>query len=170
MDNPSLILQAVDHHLNHEVQLVIYGRAALCLGFDKSPPEAAKTQDVDAIEAANAKLASKGLYITHLFSEREVFLREQWQKNLVPIKRLDLRWLRLFRPATLDLILSKMMRGTDPQDMEDAGFMIRHDRISEAKLTHAFAEMKPIALAELRDAFAKAKPTILKLARELPPT
>ncbi len=49
MDNPSLILQAVDRRLDHEVKLVIYGRAAVCLGFANSPPEAAKTQDVDAI-------------------------------------------------------------------------------------------------------------------------
>jgi hypothetical protein len=85
MDNPSLILQAVDRRLDHAVRLVIYGRAAVCLGFENSPPEAAMTQDVDAIislsqsleleqdsgfwaavEGANAELAAKGLYITHL--------------------------------------------------------------------------------------------------------
>lgn len=49
MDNPSLILQTVDQHLDHEVRLVIYGRSALCLGFNQSPPETARTQDVDAI-------------------------------------------------------------------------------------------------------------------------
>jgi hypothetical protein len=91
MDNPSLILQTLDKHLDHEVRLVIYGRAALWLGFDGSPSEAARTQDVDVIistvqekeleadgrfwdvvEASNAELAARGLYITHLFSEREL--------------------------------------------------------------------------------------------------
>ncbi len=43
MDNPSLILQTVNKHLDHEVRLVIYGRAAVWLGFDGSPPEAART-------------------------------------------------------------------------------------------------------------------------------
>jgi hypothetical protein len=183
MDNPSLILQTVDKHLDHEVRLVIYGRAALWLGFDGSPPEAARTQDVDAIistlqerelesdyrfwdaiEAANTELAARGLYITHLFNEREVFLRHDWLNNIVPITRLNLQHLKLFRPATIDLVLSKMMRGNDPQDMADAGFMIRHDRITEPQLLEAFKQMKPIALVELRDAFAKAKPIVLKVA------
>jgi len=60
-----------------------------------------------------------------------------------------------------------MMRGNDPQDMADAEFMIRHDRISEAQLLEAFDQMKPIELVELRDAFARAKPIILKLTREI---
>ena len=150
MDNPELILLTVDKHLDHAVRLVIYGRAALCLGFDGSPPEAARTLDVDAIistvqegelqqdgkfwdaiEAANSKLAARGLYMTHLFSEREVFLRQNWQQSVVAVTRSALRWLDLVRPATIDLILSKMMRGSDPQDMADAEFMIRHDRITE---------------------------------------
>lgn len=188
MDNPSLILQAVDKHLEHEVRLVIYGRAALWLGFHGSPPEAARTQDVDAIisriqerelesdprfwdaiEAANAELAARSLYITHLFNEREVFLRHDWLKSIVSITRLNPRHLKLFRPATIDLVLSKMMRGSDPQDMADAGFMIRHDRITESQLVEAFAQMKPIDLVELRDAFAKAKPIVLKVAREVGP-
>jgi len=185
MDNPSLILQTVDKHLDHEVRLVIYGRAALWLGFDGSPPEAARTQDVDAIistvqekeleadgkfwdaiETSNAELAARGLYITHLFSEREVFLRCDWLNQIVPITKLSLRHLRLFRPATVDLVLSKMMRGSDPQDMADAEFMVRHDHITEAQLLEAIAQMKPIELVELRDAFARARPVVLKFARE----
>jgi hypothetical protein len=187
MDNPSLILQTVDKHLDHEVRFVIFGRAALWLGFDAPPPEAARTQDVDAIismmqekelsadpgfwdaiEAANADLASRDLYITHLFSEREVFLRLDWQDYLIGVTRPALRCLRLFRPAGLDLVLSKMMRGNDPQDMADAEFIIRHDRISETQLIEAFSRMKPIQLVELRDAFAQAKPIVLKLARGTP--
>ena len=186
MDNPSLILQTVDRHLDHEVRLVVYGRSALWLGFDGSPPEAARTQDVDAIistvqekeleadtrfwdaiEATNVELAARGLYITHLFSEREVFLRRDWLEGVVPISRLSLRQLKLFRPATIDLVLSKMMRGSDPQDMADAEFMIRHDRITEAQLLDAFSQMKLIELVELREAFTKAKPIVLKVAREV---
>jgi len=185
MDNPSLILQTVDKHLDHEVRLVIYGRAAVWLGFDGSPPEAARTQDVDAIistlqekeleadgrfwdaiEASNAELAARGLYITHLFSEREIFLRRDWSNRIVPVTKLNLRHLKLLRPATVDLVLSKMMRGSDPQDMADAEFMIRHDRITEAQMLDAFAQMKPIELVELRDAFTKARPIVLNFARE----
>ena len=104
--------------------------------------------------------------MTHLFSEREVFLRQNWQQSVVAVTRSALRWLDLVRPATIDLILSKMMRGSDPQDMADAEFMIRHDRITEGQLLEAFTQMRPIELVELRDAFAKAKPIVLKVARE----
>jgi hypothetical protein len=34
MDNASLILQTLDEHLDHPLQLVLYGRAALQLGFE----------------------------------------------------------------------------------------------------------------------------------------
>lgn len=49
--------------------------------------------------------------------------------------------------------------------MADAGFMILHDRISEAQLTEALGQMKPIELVELCDAFARARPIVLNLAR-----
>lgn len=184
MDNPSLILRAVDRRLDPEVRLFLYGRSAICLGFDNSPPEAAKSQDVDAIisftqsreleqdsgfwdaiEGANAELAAHGLYITHLFSEAEVFLRRDWCNHLMPVSRPALRWLRLFRPATVDLILTKMMRGNDPQDMADAGFMIRHDQVTPELLEAVFAAAVIPDLVEFRDAFAKARPVVLKLAR-----
>jgi hypothetical protein len=184
MDNPSLILSALDRRLDHDVRLVLYGRSAVCLGFNNPPPETANSQDVDAIissaqsrqlehdpgfwdaiEGANAELAARGLYITHLFSEAEIFLRRDWLAHLVPIDRLSLRHLFLSRPATVDLVLSKMMRGNDPQDMADAAFMIRHDRITAAELEEAFCQMKPIELSELRDAFAKAKPLVLQFTQ-----
>jgi hypothetical protein len=85
----------------------------------------------------------------------------------VPVLRPTLNWLKVIRPATIDLVFSKMMRGDDPQDMTDAAFMIRHDGITEARLVEAFGEMKPIALVELRDAFAKARPVVLKIARSV---
>lgn len=185
MDNPTLILQTVDRHLNHAVRLVLYGRAALWLGFDSAPPEASKTQDVDAIisvaqseeltadlqfwdamEAANAELAEQGLYMTHLFHEREIFLRQNWQENVVAVSRPVLRWLQPFRPAAIDLVLTKMMRGDDPQDMADAKFMIEHDRITKAQLNEAFTQMNPIELVELRDSFKRAQPIVLGFARD----
>ena len=58
------------------------------------------------------------------------------------------------------LMLSTMMRGSDPQDMADAEF---HDGIGEAQLLEVFAQMKPIV--ELREVFAKARPIVLTFAR-----
>jgi hypothetical protein len=182
--HPERLLLALDEALDHEIRLIIYGRSAIWLGFDNPPPTAATTQDVDAIipneqvqmladdmpfwdarDAVNERFKSEGLYITHLFPESEVFLRRDWANHIIPITRLRLDHLRLFRPATIDLVLTKMMRGNDEQDMADAEFIIRHDHISEAQLLDAFAGMKPIQIAELREAFERAKPVILKLAR-----
>ena len=61
-----------------------------------------------------------------------MFLRRDWAAHIIPITRLRLNHLDLLRPATVDLVLTKMMRGNDEQDMADAEFMIRHDRITEA--------------------------------------
>ena len=87
-NNPAEILLSLDRQLDHGVPLVLYGRAALCLGFDGAPPDIQATQDVDAIirlsqlpqlaedtafwdavDRTNAELSPKGLYITHLFGE-----------------------------------------------------------------------------------------------------
>jgi hypothetical protein len=183
--HPERLLLALDEALDHDISLIIYGRSAIWLGFKNPPAAAAMTEDVDAIipneqvqslandlrfwdarDAVNERFKSEGLYITHLFPESEVFLRRQWETHILPITNLPLKKLKLFRPATIDLVLTKMMRGNDEQDMADAKFMIRHDSISESELIEAFSQMKPISLVELRDAFAKAKPIILQFARE----
>jgi hypothetical protein len=186
MDNASLILRTLDEHLDHPVRLILYGRAALQLWFDNPPPGAAHSKDVDCIipltdldsltadsgfwdaqEATNAKLRPLGLYITHLFRAQEVFLRRDWEQHLVPVARGAFRHLRLFRPATLDLVLTKMMRGDDAQDMADVEFLIWHDQIASAQLEAAFASVVIPDLLELHDAFKRAKPVVLKLAREI---
>jgi hypothetical protein len=182
--HPERLLLALDEGLDHDFRLILYGRSAIWLGFHNPPAAAATTQDVDAIipteqvqaladdarfwdarDAVNQRFKSEGLYITHLFPESEVFLRHDWMRHIVPIARLRLNHLKLFRPATIDLVLTKMMRGNDQQDMADVEFIIRHDHIAQAQLIEAFSQMKPIVLAELRDAFARAKPVVLSLAR-----
>jgi hypothetical protein len=181
--NPDRLLVALDEHLDHTVRLVIYGRAAVWLGFDGVPPEVGRTRDVDGIlseddvaalntdmqfwdarDAVHERFQNEGLYITHLFPAKEVFLRRNWLEQIIPVSRLRLRHLKLFRPATLDLVLTKMMRGNDPQDMADAKFMIEHDKISKKQLEAAFAEMNPVELVELRDAFLRAKPIVIGFA------
>ena len=183
MDNPGAILSTLDGHLDHEVMLVLYGRAAIHLGFDQPPPAAGGSMDVDAIipmdqldalsadegfwdaqDKTNRGLADRGLYITHLFREQEVFLRRSWRAHVVPITKLRLRFLRLFRPATIDLILTKMMRGADAQDLSDIAFMIGHDHVSWVQLEEAFAEARLPDIVELHDAFKKARPAVLALA------
>jgi hypothetical protein len=185
MINAERILRELDAHLDHEVSLVLYGRAAIALGFKDATDAVKHSLDVDAIipmskveefktdsrfwdaqDATNKKLKKDGLYITHLFEAKEVFLRRDWEAHIVSIALSDLRWLRLLRPATLDLILTKMMRGDDEQDMMDVKFFIRHDRVTPVQLETAFANAVIPDLVELHEAFKRAKPVVLKLARD----
>jgi len=183
MLNAERILTTLDRKLDHEVSLVIYGRAALALGFENPPSGVEHSFDVDVIirrsqvslvdddlqfwdarDATNADLSDLGLYLTHLYMEEQVFLRRDWERHLVPITRPSPRWLRLSRPATVDLVLTKMMRGYDAQDMADAAFLIAHDRLTRADLEAAFAEARLPDIPELHDAFARARPHILAMA------
>jgi hypothetical protein len=184
MDNASRILSTLDGHLDHPVRLIVYGRAALQLGFENPPPAVAFSKDVDGIvplgdldtltedldfwdaqESTNQELRPLGLYITHLFRADQVFLRHDWEQHLMPVTRPPTRWLQLFRPATLDLILTKMMRGDDPQDMADVDFMIRHDHITHDQIEAALAAVVLPDLAELRAAYVLALPRVRELVR-----
>ena len=181
-DNPTEVLLTLDRELDHEVSLVLFRRAALYLGFADAPEEFGTTQDVDGIirlsqlpvlmedhefweaqERANHILEPRGLYITHLFCEDQVFLRPEWEQSLVPVMRPETRWLRLFRPHTVDLILTKMMRGNDSQDMEDVAFLMRKGGITRKEMELAFQEVQMPDLPELRDAFARALPRVREI-------
>ena len=183
-DNPTEVLLALDRELDHEVSLVLYGRAALYLGFPDAPAEFGTTQDVDGIirlaqlpvlmedygfweaqERANRILEPRGLYITHLFSEDQVFLRREWEQHLVPILRPETRWLRLFRPHAVDLVLTKMMRGNDPQDMEDVAFLVRKSGVTSTEMETAFSQVRIPDVRELRDAFERALPRVREVLR-----
>lgn len=178
-DNPSEILSTLDKELSETASLVLYGRAAICLGFEGIDEAHRATQDVDAIlrigqleefdadrefwyavERTNQLLEPRGLYITHLFPEDLVFLRPDWHEHILPVLRPPTRHLKLFRPHTIDLILTKMMRGDDPQDMEDIAFMVRHDGITREEMEPAFANVRMPEVVELHDAFARALPLV----------
>lgn len=184
-DNPAEVIATLDSFLDHEISLIIYGRGALGLGFVNPRREFLNTQDVDAIirlheldalvnderfwdavDATNQKLQTMGLYITHLFQEDQVFLRPDWERHIVPVPRPPTKWLRLYRPHTLDLILTKMMRGNDPQDMADVDFLIRHDGILPEQMEPAFASVRMPDIPELHDAFARALPVVRGLLQK----
>ena len=184
MDNAVIILQTLDRYLDHGVRLIIIRTRSFGAWVSRGPKEVAESKDVDAIipaldvqdvaadealwdaqQKTNDELRPRGLYITHLFRSDQVFLRRDWEKHLLPITSLQLRWLRLFRPATLDLILTKMMRGDDAQDLEDIAFMIRHDQITPEQIESALATALIPDLVEFREAFEKAKPRVREVAR-----
>lgn len=182
MDNATRILCCLDRHLDHEVQLILYGRAAIQLGFPSAPEAVARSLDVDAIiptsqvdalaadhgfwdaqEAANAELEPSGLYITHLFPSDMVILRANWLDHLVALKQPSTRYVRLYRPATVDLVLTKMMRGLDPQDLEDAAFLGRTGEFSRRELERALCDAVIPDIAELRESFDVCRPRVMEM-------
>lgn len=182
MNNPLRILQALDRHLTAPGELTLFGRAALALGYPKSPAEFAATRDVDAIlplswlaapdpqadfwqaqQRANAELAPEGLYLTHLFRESDVILTPDWLEHRVRIA-LELPRLKLFRPATVDLILTKMARG-DEHDLADIGFLLEREPITMAQLETAFRRARVPDVPEIRERFRATQPRVLALAR-----
>jgi hypothetical protein len=119
----------------------------------------------DARDAVNDQFQQEGLYITHLFQEDQVFLRPDWEQFIVPVLRPPTRWLKLFRPHTIDLILTKMMRGDDAQDMEDVAFLVRHDGITADDMEPAFAHVRMPDIPELREAFERALPRVREILK-----
>jgi len=95
----------------------------------------------------------------------DVFLLPDWLSRRVPIST-PFRHLRLFRPATLDLILTKMMRGADPEDLSDIDFLLKAEPVAETVLRTAFERARLPDIDELRGAFRIAQPRVLALAKE----
>jgi hypothetical protein len=182
MNNPLHILQTLDRHLSKPAEITIFGRAALALGFPNSPETFATTHDVDAIlplswleaddenmdfwqaqQKTNAQLEPSGLYITHLFRELDIILTPDWLARRVHVP-LELSKLKVFSPATLDLILTKMARG-DENDLADIRFLLGQEDITTAQLKVAFSCARVPAVPELRALFERAQPNVLNLAQ-----
>ncbi len=181
MNNPLEILQTLDRHLAMPADLTVFGRSALALGYPDSGPDFGATHDVDGIipltteepnaefwlaqQATNAELKHRGLYITHLFSELDVILQPDWQQRRVPLE-LSLSKLRTFRPATIDLVMTKMARG-DAQDLEDIQFLLSQEQLSPDELRATFARARVPDVPEIRELFLAAQPKVLKLASRI---
>lgn len=184
VDNPGRILLALDKKLDHKVELTLIGKSALWLGYDDAPNHFGVTLDVDSVvperesaafhldlqfwdslTSANAELATHGLYLTHIFEEWQIILRGNWMDHRVVLHRpAGLCHIRLLRPATLDLILTKMMRGADPQHLEEVAWMMQHDRITRADLLAAFQAARVPEDQEILALFETAKPLVLARA------
>ena len=178
MTNAERILRALDESLDGPVELTLYGRAALVLGFPNPLPEYALSQDVDAVlwlgqaeqlaaqtnfweatDELNKRFAGEGLYLSHLFTEDQVILRANWRSQRVA---LDGTWrhLRLSRLSDVDLLLSKLMRD-DPIDQQDAQFIVSRSGFSAVQIREAIALARVPALAELQEQFRVASGKLL---------
>jgi hypothetical protein len=181
MSNPLRILRTLDQNLTLPVELTLFGRSALALGYPHAPGHFHTTQDVDgilplawfqppdahqdfwqAIERTNVELEPDGLYLTHLFRETDVILQPDWFNNRVRLD-LKLRNLTAFRPATTDLILTKMARA-DEEDMQDIRFLLQQEILSRGQLETAFGRGRVPDVKEIRELFNRARPKVLALA------
>ena len=182
MNNPLRILQTLDRHLASPAEITLFGRAALALGYAASRAAFAATHDVDAIlplawlaaedehldfweaqQRTNAELEPEGLYLTHLFREFEIILTPDWLSRRVRIP-LELQRLTVFRPGTLDLILTKMARG-DENDLADIKFLLGREPLTAERLQAVFACARVPEVPEIRELFRVAQPKVLALAQ-----
>lgn len=173
MNNPLRILQTLDRHLNSPFDLYVYGRSALALGFSPSPARFQATMDVDAIlpaqdiqaleqnedfwqaqQKTNEELGDSGLYFTHLFEDRQVILTPDWLNRVEALPAFGLAKLGLFRPSTVDLVLTKMMR-VDPEDREDIQFLVGQVDCRPDVLRAALDRARVPQVMEIEEAFEK---------------
>ena len=173
--NALIILKELDARLKAPIRLVLFGRGALALGFEPSLPKWTQTLDLDAIipkqeekefegnddfwtalEAANAVLGQKELYFTHLFNEDQIILSNDWYEKIERLAQ-RLKKVVLYRPSTLDLILSKTARADDPEDRADILELIRREKIDLSTIENAFEEARIPEIEDLQTQFEKAK-------------
>ncbi len=180
MSNPLRILGTLDQNLTLSAELTLFGRSALALGYPQAPGHFHNTQDVDgilplawlqppdmhpdfwqAIERTNVELEPDGLYLTHLFRETDVILQPDWFNHRL---RLDvgLRKLAVFRPATIDLVLTKMARA-DEDDLQDIQFLLQQETFRQDQLRRAFARARVPDVKEIQELFNRAQPKVLAL-------
>ena len=171
MNQPQHIVRTLDHFLVQPTRLILYGRAALALGYPHPLSPFHTTMDVDAIlpeiemaaieaddsfweavEKTNDQLRTSGLYLTHLFADSQVILRPEWLELLAPIHLQDLKLLRLFRPSTEDLILTKMMR-VDPQDRSDVKFLLAQTNLNPGAMDVLLQKARIPEIPEIQEAF-----------------
>ena len=180
MSNPLRILRTLDQHLTLPAELTLFGRSALALGYSRAPAHFHNTQDVDgilplawlqppdghedfwqAIQGTNAELEPDGLYLTHLFRETDVILQPDWVSRRL---RLDLGFpkLTVLRPATIDLVLTKMARG-DEDDLQDIRFLLQEESLTQEQLVTAFARARVPDVPEIQELFNRARPKVLAM-------
>ena len=170
-NNPLILLSVLDGHLHRPFELCVYGRSALALGYPAAPEAFQATMDVDAIlptddlatietnedfwqaqEATNRQLEKSGLYFTHLFLDRQVILTPDWRAKVVSISGFDFQHLKLVRPSTADLMLTKMMR-VDPQDREDLLFLAAQSDTTKEEIRRSWQQAILPAVPEIAKAF-----------------
>ena len=180
MNNPLIILRELDKHLHEETELVIFGKSAIVLGFPTAPSSYGGTMDVDgiiptemfdslssnesfweALEKTNEALEPTGLYMIHIFLEEQIILTPDRFGNTVPLD-LGFSRLKVRRPSTLDLILTKMMRGDDA-DLQEIVFLIKADTVNLTALEAAFPIARVPNIPEIEEIYLRSQMAIREM-------
>ena len=74
--------------------------------------------------------------------------------------------MQTYRPSTVDLILTKMMRD-DPQDAEDIEFLLRQEKIELTMLVDAFSRARCPDVPEIKTTFTRLQPDVIRAASRL---
>ncbi len=170
MNNAETILTVLERHLTARVELTLYGRAALQLGFPEPLVEYAQSLDVDgvlwlgqaeelkqsgnfwtAVEQTNRDLAPQGLYLSHFFEESQLILTSDWRQLRVPIQG-PWNHLCLSRLGDQDLFLTKLMR-YDPLDLADARFILDRSGLTPKDVRALLQQARIPDIPELREQF-----------------
>lgn len=185
MTHAQTILDLLDSKLTSRVELTLYGRAALQLGFEHPPHECAFSQDVDAVlwlgqtehlletsnfwdalEQVNDELRGHELYMSHLFEEDQVILTPEWRTSRSPLSG---AWqhLDLYRLGNIDLLLSKLMRH-DPIDRHDARFIAQAANLTSEVVQAAIKRARVPDVPEIREEFEICSADILDWLNQRP--
>jgi hypothetical protein len=183
VNNAERILTALDGKLDREVELTLYGRAALSLGFDDVPKEFGQSRDIDgvlwigqaddlaattnfweAVEELNEQFKDQELYISHLFQEDQLILSPEWK---IKRRKIEGLWkkLKLYRLGDADLFLTKLMRH-DATDIADAKFVVHRTGWSDDEITAIISQARFPDVSEVREQFASAAAHFLTWRRQ----
>src|SRR6266849_1507072 len=72
MNNPLEILKTLDHHLQYQADLNLFGRAALALGYANAPASFGSTHDVDGIIPITSGNPSEDFWLAQQATNEEL--------------------------------------------------------------------------------------------------
>jgi hypothetical protein len=164
-----LIVRTLDKHLEGPGQIRLLGGAALILGYgrERSTEDADLVMDdsevqaliddsgfAEAVEATNAELEPRGLYLTHIWGPEQQILTPEW-RSACRLVSLDppLSRLRVEVLGPLDLITSKLARGDDA-DLDDVEHLLRVEHLGAPTVLEAVR--RAVVPDVLRDVFEGA--------------
>lgn len=106
----------------------------------------------EAVEATNAELEPRGLYLSNIWGPEQQILTPSWREHCRPVSSLEFRRITLTALGPLDIITSKLARGDD-EDLADIEHLLRVERLRpEAVRAAVVSALVPEILREAHQA------------------